>query len=40
LGIAQQVDLANKTEVRGADFILGADTHERVRKRSPADMPP
>jgi 2',3'-cyclic-nucleotide 2'-phosphodiesterase (5'-nucleotidase family) len=26
------VDLANKPEVRGADFILGADTHERVRK--------
>ena len=32
LGLAQQVDLANKSDVRGADFILGADTHERVRK--------
>jgi 2',3'-cyclic-nucleotide 2'-phosphodiesterase (5'-nucleotidase family) len=32
MGLAQQVDLANKTDVRGADFILGADTHERVRK--------
>jgi len=32
LGLAQQVDLANKPDVRGADFILGADTHERVRK--------
>ncbi|PYR37880.1 MAG: bifunctional metallophosphatase/5'-nucleotidase [Acidobacteria bacterium] len=32
LGLAQQVDLANKREVEGADFILGADTHERVRR--------
>jgi 2',3'-cyclic-nucleotide 2'-phosphodiesterase (5'-nucleotidase family) len=32
MGLAQQVDLANKPDVRGADFILGADTHERVRK--------
>ncbi len=32
LGLAQQVNLANKPEVRGVDFILGADTHERVRK--------
>lgn len=32
MGLAQQVDLANKPEVEGADFILGADTHERVRK--------
>ena len=32
LGLAQQVDLANKPDVRGTDFILGADTHERVRK--------
>ncbi|HMC96882.1 MAG TPA: bifunctional metallophosphatase/5'-nucleotidase, partial [Flavobacteriales bacterium] len=31
MGIAQQVDLANKPEVEGVDFILGADTHERVR---------
>jgi S-sulfosulfanyl-L-cysteine sulfohydrolase len=31
MGLAQQVDLANKLDVRGADFILGADTHERVR---------
>lgn len=31
MGLAQQVDLANKPEVEGADFILGADTHERVR---------
>jgi 2',3'-cyclic-nucleotide 2'-phosphodiesterase (5'-nucleotidase family) len=32
MGLAQQVDLANKPVVDGVDFILGADTHERVRK--------
>jgi len=32
MGLAQQVDLANKAVVDGADLILGADTHERVRK--------
>ena len=32
MGLAQQVDLANKPEVEGADLILGADTHERVRE--------
>jgi S-sulfosulfanyl-L-cysteine sulfohydrolase len=32
MGLAQQVDLANKSEVDGVDLILGADTHERVRK--------
>jgi S-sulfosulfanyl-L-cysteine sulfohydrolase len=32
MGLAQQVDLANKMEVTGVDYILGADTHERVRK--------
>ena len=31
MGLAQQVDLANKEAVRGTDFILGGDTHERVR---------
>lgn len=31
MGLAQQVDLANKPELRGVDYILGADTHERVR---------
>jgi S-sulfosulfanyl-L-cysteine sulfohydrolase len=31
MGLAQQVDLANKQEVQGVDYILGADTHERVR---------
>ena len=31
MGLAQQVDLANKPEVQGIDYILGADTHERVR---------
>ena len=32
MGLAQQVDLSNKSEIEGVDFILGADTHERVRK--------
>jgi S-sulfosulfanyl-L-cysteine sulfohydrolase len=32
MGLAQQVDLANQSYVEGADYILGADTHERVRK--------
>ena len=32
MGLAQQVDLGNKNEVEGVDYILGADTHERVRK--------
>jgi S-sulfosulfanyl-L-cysteine sulfohydrolase len=31
LGLTQQVDLANQPEAEGADFIFGADTHERVR---------
>ncbi len=31
LGLAQQVGLANLSEVKGVDYILGADTHERVR---------
>jgi len=31
MGLAQQVGLANNPAVTGADFILGADTHERVR---------
>jgi S-sulfosulfanyl-L-cysteine sulfohydrolase len=32
MGLAQQVDLSNKQEIQGVDYILGADTHERVRK--------
>ena len=31
MGLAQQVDLGNMPYVEGIDFILGADTHERVR---------
>lgn len=31
MGLAQQVGLANDPSVAGADFIIGADTHERVR---------
>jgi len=32
MGLAQQVDLANNIEVLGVNYILGADTHERVRE--------
>ncbi len=32
MGLAQQVDLGNNQEIEGVDYILGADTHERVRK--------
>ena len=32
MGLAQQVGLANMKEVTGVDYILGADTHERVRQ--------
>lgn len=32
MGLAQQVGLADMPFVRGVDYILGADTHERVRK--------
>lgn len=31
MGLAQQVALANNPAVQDVDFILGADTHERVR---------
>jgi sulfur-oxidizing protein SoxB len=32
MGLAQQVGLADMPFVQGVDYILGADTHERVRK--------
>ncbi len=32
IGLAQQVGLANNPAIEGADFIVGADTHERLRK--------
>ena len=32
LGLSQQISLANKEECKGVDYILGGDTHERVRK--------
>jgi len=32
IGLAQQVGLANNPVTEGVDFILGADTHERVRE--------
>ncbi|MCX2739004.1 bifunctional metallophosphatase/5'-nucleotidase [Pontibacter anaerobius] len=32
LGISKQIYLADQPEIEGVDFILGNDTHERVRK--------
>lgn len=32
LGLSQQIHLANQDECKGVDYILGGDTHERVRK--------
>ncbi len=32
LGLSQQIHLANLPECAGVDYILGGDTHERVRK--------
>jgi 2',3'-cyclic-nucleotide 2'-phosphodiesterase (5'-nucleotidase family) len=31
MGIGQQVDLASRDFMEGVDFVLGADTHERIR---------
>lgn len=32
MGLAQQFGLSNKGEIKGVDYILGADTHERLRQ--------
>lgn len=32
LGLSQQIHLANLPQCKGVDYILGGDTHERVRK--------
>jgi 2',3'-cyclic-nucleotide 2'-phosphodiesterase (5'-nucleotidase family) len=32
LGLSQQIHLANQPVCKGVDYILGGDTHERVRK--------
>ncbi|ULQ53152.1 bifunctional metallophosphatase/5'-nucleotidase [Flavihumibacter fluvii] len=32
LGLSQQIHLANLDECKGVDYILGGDTHERVRQ--------
>lgn len=32
LGLSQQIALSNMVECEGVDYILGGDTHERVRK--------
>ncbi len=31
-GLAQQIGLSNAPQINGVDYILGADTHERVRE--------
>ena len=35
MGLAQQIGLSNKPFIKGVDYILGADTHERVREPIP-----
>lgn len=32
IGLSQEIALANNPAAKGVDYILGADTHERVRK--------
>ena len=32
MGLAQQLNLANQPCAHGVDYILGADTHERIRE--------
>lgn len=32
LGLAQQINLSNEPSAKGVDYILGGDTHERVRE--------
>ncbi len=32
MGLAQQLDLSNQPCAQGVDYILGADTHERIRE--------
>ncbi|MDH4057640.1 MAG: metallophosphoesterase, partial [Cyclobacteriaceae bacterium] len=32
MGLAQQIGLSNMPFIKGVDYILGADTHERVRE--------
>jgi sulfur-oxidizing protein SoxB len=39
MGLAQQVGLADMPFIRGVDYILGADTHERVRKPLQREFP-
>jgi len=31
MGMAQQIDLGNQSYIEGVNYILGADTHERIR---------
>jgi 2',3'-cyclic-nucleotide 2'-phosphodiesterase (5'-nucleotidase family) len=35
MGLAQQISLADRPFLKGVDYILGADTHERVREPIP-----
>jgi S-sulfosulfanyl-L-cysteine sulfohydrolase len=32
MGLTQQLDLANQPYAQGVDYVLGADTHERIRE--------
>jgi 2',3'-cyclic-nucleotide 2'-phosphodiesterase (5'-nucleotidase family) len=32
MGLAQQLNLSNQPSAQGVDYILGADTHERIRE--------
>jgi 2',3'-cyclic-nucleotide 2'-phosphodiesterase (5'-nucleotidase family) len=32
MGLTQQFDLANRSYARGVDYVLGADSHERIRE--------
>jgi 2',3'-cyclic-nucleotide 2'-phosphodiesterase (5'-nucleotidase family) len=35
MGLAQQLHLANQPHAKGVDYILGGDTHERIREPIP-----
>jgi sulfur-oxidizing protein SoxB len=35
MGLAQQLNLSNQPSAQGVDYILGADTHERIREPLP-----
>ena len=39
MGLAQQLHLANDESAQGVDYILGADTHERIREPIQGTLP-